>query len=65
MGTLVPRTCTGTSTGTSITLAKFYQLYHLIATGNYHPAADKFTLKRFETGELIDETGAGPRPGRH
>ena len=38
---------------------------HLIATGNYHPAADKFTLKRFETGELIDETGAGPRPGRH
>lgn len=33
-------------------------LAHLIATGQQHPAIEKFTLKRFETGALVDEAGA-------
>ena len=38
---------------------------HLIATGNYHKSADKFLLKRFETGHVIDETGNGATPNLH
>jgi len=33
-------------------------LAHLIATGTPHSAIEKFSLKRFETGALIDEAGA-------
>jgi len=33
-------------------------LAHLIATGRPHETIEKFTLKRFETGALIDEAGA-------
>jgi methylglutamate dehydrogenase subunit A len=38
---------------------------HLMATGNYHKAADMFQLKRFETGHMIDETGNGATPNLH
>jgi methylglutamate dehydrogenase subunit A len=38
---------------------------HLMATGNYHKAADMLTLKRFETGHMIDETGNGATPNLH
>jgi heterotetrameric sarcosine oxidase beta subunit len=38
---------------------------HLMATGNYHKAADMFQLKRFETGHVIDETGNGATPNLH
>jgi len=36
-----------------------------MATGNHHPAADKLLLKRFETGNLLDEAGNGPTPNLH
>ena len=38
---------------------------HLIATGAPHPAAARHMLNRFETGDMIDERGYGPRPGIH
>ncbi|NOX74231.1 MAG: sarcosine oxidase subunit beta family protein [Alphaproteobacteria bacterium] len=38
---------------------------HLMATGNYHKAADMFQLRRFETGHMIDETGNGATPNLH
>ncbi|MBZ0129686.1 MAG: sarcosine oxidase subunit beta family protein [Rhodobacteraceae bacterium] len=38
---------------------------HLIASGNHHPAADKFLLSRFRTGHVIDETGNGATPNLH
>ncbi|SOH92578.1 sarcosine oxidase subunit beta [Monaibacterium marinum] len=38
---------------------------HLLATDQPHPVASRFTLNRFETGQLLDEEGTGPRPNRH
>ena len=35
-----------------------FTLAHLMATGEPHPAIEAFTLKRFETGALVDEAGA-------
>jgi len=35
-----------------------YTFAHLLATGEAHPLARPFTLKRFETGHLIDEAAA-------
>jgi hypothetical protein len=38
---------------------------HLIANDEPHELSAPFTLSRFETGLVINENGAGPRPGRH
>jgi len=38
---------------------------HLIATDRHHPAADKLTMGRFETGHIIDEEGTGATPNTH
>ncbi|SDD75607.1 sarcosine oxidase subunit beta family protein [Ruegeria marina] len=39
---------------------------HLIATGNYHPAATRFRLDRFRTGRgIIDEEGKGSQHNLH
>jgi sarcosine oxidase subunit beta len=35
-----------------------YLFAHLLATGRPHPLAEPFTLRRFETGALIDEAAA-------
>ena len=40
-------------------------LAHLIATDTPHPIADRFTLDRFDTGDLLDERGAGSSPWMH
>ena len=38
---------------------------HLLATGEYHPAATRFRLNRFETGHMIDEEATGAQPNLH
>ncbi|RED11832.1 sarcosine oxidase subunit beta family protein [Pontivivens insulae] len=38
---------------------------HLLATGEYHKAATRFRLNRFETGHVLDEEGTGARPNKH
>ena len=38
---------------------------HTLATGNPHPYNAPLSLKRFETGALLDEEGTGPVPGHH
>lgn len=38
---------------------------HLIATDEPHQLAAPYTLSRFETGRLINESGNGPFPGKH
>ncbi len=40
-------------------------LAHLIATDTPHPIADRFTLTRFDSGDLLDERGAGSSPWMH
>ncbi len=51
--------------GFKATPASGWTFAHLIATGEPHPLAAPFTLSRFETGCVIDESGTGPHPGRH
>ncbi|TPQ52245.1 sarcosine oxidase subunit beta, partial [Prosthecomicrobium hirschii] len=38
---------------------------HLVATDRPHPVADRFTLDRFDTGDLLDERGSGSSPWMH
>jgi hypothetical protein len=38
---------------------------HTIANDAPHRLNAAFTLERFETGDLIDERGAGPTPRLH
>ncbi len=38
---------------------------HTLATGRPHPFNEPLSLKRFETGALLDEEGTGPVPGHH
>ena len=38
---------------------------HTLATGRPHPFNEALSLKRFETGALLDEEGTGPVPGHH
>ena len=38
---------------------------HLIANDQPHDLAAKFTLSRFETGVVLNESGHGPMPGEH
>ncbi|MBT9291018.1 sarcosine oxidase subunit beta family protein [Prosthecodimorpha staleyi] len=40
-------------------------LAHLVATDRPHPIADRFTLDRFDTGDLLDERGSGSSPWMH
>jgi sarcosine oxidase subunit beta len=36
-----------------------------MARGKPHPLNAAFTLERFAEGRMIDEKGAGPKPGAH
>jgi sarcosine oxidase subunit beta len=38
---------------------------HLLATDEYHPAATRHRLNRFETGHIIDEEATGAQPNLH
>ena len=38
---------------------------HTLATGRPHAYNQPLSLKRFETGALLDEEGTGPVPGHH
>ena len=38
---------------------------HTLATGRPHAYNEALSLKRFETGALLDEEGTGPFPGHH
>jgi sarcosine oxidase subunit beta len=38
---------------------------YTMARGEPHPLNAAFTLERFAEGRMIDEKGAGPRPGAH
>ena len=38
---------------------------HTIANDEPHDLNARFTLKRFETGAMIDEGGVGPTPKSH
>ncbi|MCP4934383.1 MAG: sarcosine oxidase subunit beta family protein [bacterium] len=38
---------------------------HLIANDEPHELAANYSLSRFETGALINESGSGPVPGKH
>ena len=38
---------------------------HTLATGRPHAYNEALSLKRFETGALLDEEGTGPVPGHH
>jgi methylglutamate dehydrogenase subunit A len=51
--------------GFKATPASGWALAHTIANGAPHPLIRPYRLERFEDGELLDETGAGPRPFAH
>ncbi len=51
--------------GFKATPASGWVCAHTIAHGAPHPLNEKFTLERFERGNLIDEKGAGPVPNAH
>ncbi len=51
--------------GFKATPASGWTFAHLIANGEPHPFAAGFSLSRFETGLVINESGAGPLPGKH
>ena len=38
---------------------------YTMARGEPHPLNAAFTLERFAEGRMIDEKGAGPKPGAH
>ncbi|MBB3773553.1 sarcosine oxidase subunit beta [Angulomicrobium tetraedrale] len=40
-------------------------LAHLVATDQPHPVATRFTLERFDAGDLLDERGSGSSPWMH
>jgi heterotetrameric sarcosine oxidase beta subunit len=46
--------------GFKATPASGYCFAHLLATGEPHPLIARYTLDRFATGHVIDESGAGP-----
>ena len=48
--------------GFKATPASGYCFAHLMAHDQSHPAARAYRLNRFETGDLLDEKGAGPYP---
>ncbi len=51
--------------GFKATPASGWTFAHLIANGEPHPLASSFSLSRFETGLVINESGTGPLPGTH
>ncbi len=51
--------------GFKATPASGWTFAHLIANGEPHPVAAGFSLSRFETGLVINESGTGPLPGKH
>ena len=51
--------------GFKATPASGWTYAHLIANDEPHELASGFTLSRFETGLVINESGAGPLPGKH
>ncbi len=51
--------------GFKATPASGWTFAHLIANGEPHPLASSFSLERFETGLVINESGTGPLPGTH
>ena len=51
--------------GFKATPASGWTFAHLIANGEPHPIAAGFSLSRFETGLVINESGTGPLPGKH
>ncbi len=51
--------------GFKATPAVGWTMAQTIASGETHPLLTPFSLERFETGGLIDDAGAGPRPYAH
>ena len=51
--------------GFKATPASGWVFAHTIAHGGPHHLNEKFTLERFERGEMLDEKGAGPVPNAH
>lgn len=51
--------------GFKATPAAGWTLAHTIADGTPHPLIRPYRLERFEEGDLLDETGSGPRPFAH
>ena len=51
--------------GFKATPASGWTFAHLIANEDPHPVATGFSLSRFETGFVINESGTGPFPGTH
>ncbi len=51
--------------GFKATPAVGWTMARTIASGETHPLLEPFSLSRFETGGLIDDAGAGPRPYAH
>jgi sarcosine oxidase subunit beta len=46
--------------GFKATPASGWCFAHLLATDTSHPLSTGYTLDRFETGDTMDEAGAGP-----
>ncbi|WP_093634083.1 sarcosine oxidase subunit beta family protein [Paraburkholderia aspalathi] len=51
--------------GFKATPAAGWTFAHMIATGRAHELNEKFSLDRFRTGALLNESGAGPSPNAH
>ncbi|WP_413208052.1 sarcosine oxidase subunit beta family protein [Rhodospirillum sp. A1_3_36] len=51
--------------GFKATPASGYAFAHLLATDTSHETAAAFSLRRFESGHVIDEKGVGARPNLH
>ncbi|MEX4005152.1 sarcosine oxidase subunit beta family protein [Paraburkholderia sp. EG285A] len=51
--------------GFKATPAAGWTFAHTIATGRPHELNEKFSLGRFRTGAMLNESGAGPNPNAH